>query len=75
MQHPLPLVSVIVPVYRDEDRLARCLEALRGQSYSTARTDLIVVDNGCDRLEAVVGRFPEVTVIEEETPGSYAARN
>jgi cellulose synthase/poly-beta-1,6-N-acetylglucosamine synthase-like glycosyltransferase len=69
------MVSVIVPVYRDERRLFSCLGALVGQSYPSDRTDLIVVDNGCESLTDVARRFPTVTVLEETTPGSYAARN
>jgi cellulose synthase/poly-beta-1,6-N-acetylglucosamine synthase-like glycosyltransferase len=75
MQQALPLVSVVVPVYRDEERLALCLEALAMQSYPRARTELIVVDNDCDGLDVLAQPFPMVLFTRERMPGSYAARN
>lgn len=71
-----PRVSVIVPVYDDPDRLCRCLRALEAQTYPRSRYEIIVVDNGSSggppRLAA---EFPRVRLLQEGTPGSYAARN
>jgi hypothetical protein len=72
----LPLVSVIVPVYNDADRLRTCLHALAQQTYPDSRLEIIVVDNGStDGSATVAARFPRVRVESEPTVGSYAARN
>lgn len=73
-----PLVSVIIPVYNDAERLALCLAALARQTYPRSCTEIIVIDNGSDDLEsvaAVVQPYDNVTLTVEPTPGSYAARN
>ncbi len=74
----LPFVSVVIPVYNDTDRLKICLNALEKQTYDPERYEIIVVDNGSDAnegLEPLSKHFQNVTVIQELTPGSYAARN
>ena len=72
----LPFVSVIVPVYNDERRIAGCVEALLAQTYPRDRYEVIVVDNGStDATRAVVGRYPVTLLSETATRGSYAARN
>jgi glycosyltransferase involved in cell wall biosynthesis len=43
---PSPLVSVVVSTYNRPDRLARLLEALRAQTVTSDRFEVIVVDNG-----------------------------
>ena len=71
-----PLVSVIIPVYNDAERLRRCLEALENQTYPADRYEVIVVDNGSDEPVApAVTAFPHVRLAREATPGAYAARN
>jgi len=73
-----PLVSVIVPVFNDEAGLYRCLEALSQQTYPAACLEIIVVDNGSNSLEGVerlVDNYIGVKLVQEQTPGSYAARN
>ena len=70
-----PFVSVIIPVYNDALRLQKCLEALSGQTYREFET--LVIDNGSTEpgLERLCGQFENVTFLNEEKPGSYAARN
>ena len=69
----LPLVSVIVPVFNDP-RLSLCLEALARQSYPRQQMEVLVVDNGSDRLPDV-SQYPFVRLLQEPKVGSYAARN
>lgn len=72
-----PFASVIVPVYNDAERLARCLRALGRQTYPSDRYEVIVVDNGSDTPVApvVAATLPGARVVSESRPGSYAARN
>jgi glycosyltransferase involved in cell wall biosynthesis len=71
-----PLVSVIIPVYNDADRLALCLMALDGQTYPRHLLEIVVVDNGSeDDVVEIAERFEGVRLLREPRPGSYAARN
>lgn len=38
-------VTVIIPTYRDTDKLQHCLKAIYSQSYSRNKTEVIVVNN------------------------------
>ena len=72
----LPLVSVIIPVYNDAQRLRQCLQALRSQTYHPF--EVVVVDNGSSDFSDVqetVSNWPKAVLVTESTPGSYAARN
>lgn len=71
-----PLVSIIIPVYNDIERLVYCLKALEEQTYPKDRYEVIVVDNGSDEsIEMFVLSFPQAKFAREMKPGSYAARN
>ena len=74
----MPRFSVIVPVYKVERYLERCVESVLGQTF--ADYELILVDDGspdrcgelCDRYAAIDDR---VIVIHQENSGVSAARN
>lgn len=71
-----PFVTVIIPVFNDADRLARCLESLENQTWPQDRFEVMVVDNGSEHDPAdLADRFPRVRWEHEARPGSYAARN
>ena len=73
---PWPFVAVIVPVYNDAERLAKCLQALERQTYPADRHEVLVVDNGSSEDIAPACRpFVRVRCLHEPKPGSYAARN
>jgi glycosyltransferase involved in cell wall biosynthesis len=75
-RHRKPLVSVIVPVFNDNERLQRCLSALRAQSYPANRFEVIVVDNSSEQApEWISVQYPDIILGQEPQPGSYAARN
>lgn len=72
------LISIIVPVYRVEPYLEKCLESLRSQTYRNL--EIILVDDGspdncgaiCDRYAREDSRF---RVFHTENGGLSAARN
>jgi glycosyltransferase involved in cell wall biosynthesis len=69
-------VSVIVPVFCDQDGIDACLAALRNQTYASDCYEVIVVDNDSDppiRIDARLSDFARVVVCRN--PGAYAARN
>lgn len=72
------LLSVIVPVYRVEEYLPRCVDSILAQTVSDL--ELILVDDGSpDRCGAIcdeyAARDPRVRVIHKENGGLSSARN
>ena len=71
-----PLVSVVVPFFDRAGVIGSCVESLRSQEEIGGPYEIIMVDNGStDSSAAIVRRYPEVTLLAEQTPGAYAARN
>src|SRR5689334_16496774 len=69
-------VVVIIPVYKDSERLKICLRALEEQTFPRALFEIVVVNNGAEHdIDNVAHDFPEVRFLHESKPGSYAARN
>jgi glycosyltransferase involved in cell wall biosynthesis len=69
-------ISLIIPVYKDANRLASCLESLCAQFSDEDNVEVIVVDNeGSLASELDESRFQNTKFIVETKPGSYAARN
>jgi glycosyltransferase involved in cell wall biosynthesis len=70
---PLTL-SIIIPVYNEENHLQRCLEAIVAQTKPP--DEVIVVDNNStDRSVEIAKRFPFVKVVREKKQGRVFARN
>jgi GT2 family glycosyltransferase len=71
----LPAVSVIVPHYRHEACLRRCLVGLQQQDYA-GRVTVFVVDNSEKyALENMAQEFPDFVFLHSAEAGSYHARN
>jgi len=73
-----PLISVIVPVYRTESYLRRCVDSILAQIHHNL--ELILVDDGSpDGCPAICDAFaasdPRVHVLHQENRGLSAARN
>ena len=73
-----PLISIIVPVYKVEKYLPRCIESILGQTYTNF--ELILVDDGTpDRSGIICDRYAEkdsrIKVIHKENGGVSTARN
>ena len=69
-------VTVIIPTFRDNDRLMMCISALKEQTYPSDLTRIIVVDNTPDfELDKDRDAFAPAHIVHQPQPGSYAARN
>lgn len=72
----LPSVSVVVPAYNENARIAGCVASLLAQDYPRELLRIIVVDNGStDGTFATIQSIAGIVALQERTPGSYAARN
>ena len=73
-----PLISIVIPVYRAEKTLDRCVRSVLAQEFSDY--EVILVDDGspdgcpaiCDRYAE---QYPQIRVIHKENGGVSAARN
>lgn len=73
-----PLITVIVPVYKVEQYLERCVDSLRNQTYRNL--EIILVDDGSpDNSGKMCDAFAEqdsrIRVIHKENGGLSSARN
>ena len=73
-----PKISVIVPVYKVEPYLRKCLDSIVGQTYENL--EILLVDDGSpDNCGAICDEYaakdPRITVIHQENAGLSAARN
>lgn len=71
-------ISVIVPVYKVESFLSRCVDSILRQSYTDF--ELILVDDGSpdtcgERCDAYAEQDSRIHVIHQENGGLSAARN
>ena len=73
-----PLISVIVPIYKVERYLVRCLDSIVNQTYRNL--EIILVEDGspdnCGAICDDYARLDErIRVIHQENRGLSAARN
>ncbi len=73
-----PLISVIVPVYKVEQYLGRCVESILAQTYQN--TEILLVDDGspdrCPQIcEEYAKGYPKIRVFHQENKGLSGARN
>lgn len=71
-------ISVIIPVYKVECYLKRCVESVRNQTYRNL--EIILVDDGspdsCPQLcDEMAGQDERIKVIHKENGGLSSARN
>lgn len=74
----LPLVSVIIPIYKTERYLEECIASVLEQDYRNI--EVILVDDGSpDCCPAICndysGKYENIRVIHQENQGAGAARN
>ena len=72
------LVSIIIPVYKVEEYLEKCIESVTSQSYTNL--EIILVDDGSpDNSGKICDSFAEkdkrIKVIHKENGGLSDARN
>ncbi|MGO4891716.1 glycosyltransferase [Flavobacterium sp. W21_SRS_FM6] len=69
-------VSVIVPVYNDEYRIIKCIEALKKQTLDAADYEIIIINNASnDNTQNILNSIEGIIKLDCPVPGSYAARN
>ncbi len=78
MPENVPLISVIIPVFKTERYLERCVESVRNQTYQNL--EIILIDDGspdhCGVMcDAYAQQDARIRVIHQENAGQASARN
>lgn len=73
-----PTISIIVPVYKTEAYLEKCVDSILAQTFRDF--ELLLIDDGspdnCPALcEEAAARDPRIRVIHQKNAGLSAARN
>jgi len=66
-------VSVVIPAYNEEKRLAECLQSIKGQIEQA--DEIIVIDNNSTDNTTQIAKSFGVKVVEEKKQGMIPARN
>lgn len=69
------MASVIIPHYRSEQNLGKCVQALLQQDITENQFEIIVVQNEKSPLKLAPEISKHLKIIYEPRPGSYRARN
>lgn len=72
------MVSVIIPVYNEEEDIEKCLASLSRQTFKDL--EIIIVDDGSSdnskiKIESVKSQFKNLKLLEQNHKGAGAARN
>ncbi len=74
MKQKSKIISVIIPVYNEENYIGKCLGSLFKQTFSNF--EVIVIDDGStDRTHEIVRKFKRVNLINGEHKGPGFSRN
>ena len=73
-----PLISVIVPIYKTEQYLEKCINSIRNQTYRNL--EIILIDDGSpDRCGEICDSFSKIDsrirVFHKKNGGQSSARN
>ena len=76
-QKKLPLISIVVPVYNQEEYLAQCLDSLVNQTYENI--EIIVVNDGStdgssEICHQYASKFSHIKTLYQDNAGPSAAR-
>ncbi|MCH2547685.1 MAG: glycosyltransferase family 2 protein [Alphaproteobacteria bacterium] len=71
----LPSITVVVPVYGQDEELKLCLNALAKQDYAGDYTVIVIDNNAQFALDTLQTEYPDMRFIWEPQRGAYHARN
>ena len=73
------MISIIIPVYNQADKLPKCLDSILNQTYNNY--EIIIVDDGStDNLNITLEQYKNIfsyklNILEQENKGANSARN
>ena len=70
-----PVVSIVIPTYREEETIAGCLKSIKNQEFKEGKIEIIVVDSHSPDNTRVVAKEFADKVIDVKARGVGKARN
>ncbi len=71
-----PAVTVVIPVYNEEDHIAATLDSILAEDYPKDKIEVIVVDDGSkDKTVEIVKKYKAVRLIKQDHKGKVHALN
>ncbi|MFH1662223.1 MAG: glycosyltransferase family A protein [Candidatus Falkowbacteria bacterium] len=69
------MISIIIPIYNQADKLGKCLDSILAQAYKDF--EIIVVDDGStDNFNEIINKYKNnLKIINQENKGAPSARN
>lgn len=72
----LPSISIIIPAYNEEKRIASTIKAVKNLVYPKNLLEVIVVDDGStDNTSNIVKRFKRIKLVSKKNGGKASALN
>lgn len=76
----LPILSIIIPMYKVADYLTRCIESLEAQDIPQSDYEIICINDGSpDNCKEIIENFqkkyPNIILLNQENQGVSVARN
>ena len=73
-----PKISIIIPIYKTETYIRKCIDSIVKQTYSNI--EVLLVDDGspdkCGEIcDSYADKYPYIKVIHQQNQGQAAARN
>ncbi|MCK5416654.1 glycosyltransferase family 2 protein [Candidatus Parcubacteria bacterium] len=72
------MISIIIPVYNQADKIDKCLDSIKNQTYTNYEI-IIVNDGSTDNISDVLNncknKFEKINIINQENSGANVARN
>ena len=69
------VISIIIPTFNGASRIGHCLDSLISQTCGLDAEILLIDDGSTDNIAEVVGRYPQVRLIQQSNAGPASARN
>ena len=63
----MPLVSVCTPTFNRRPFIASMIKCFNHQTYPKERIEWIIIDDGTDKIEDLVGDIPQVKYFKYDT--------
>ena len=71
-----PFISVVIPAYNEEKRIANAIEGILNQTYPKDKMEVIVVDDGSkDNTCGVASKYSIKLIHHDKNKGDSASRN
>ena len=73
-------VSVVIPLYNQEENIAACVGSLRKQTFGFRRIEIVLINDGStdksgEICRALAKKYPNIIYLEQKNCGVSAARN